>query len=185
MAWKSLTKKEKGVLDVLLDVYIDAEVLRKISELSKTKQWEEGFVWGMKHAVIRTLELHNDEAIEEVFKYVVNWKAEKKKLEKQLIKDGELIKFKALGKALKKFYQKLSSPEFLSMLKNQIENKPHALSPVEEHVLQKRYGLEENQIFSLEQIGDSLKMDADRVQKIELEALYKLGLLPSKKKTKS
>ena len=75
------------------------------------------------------------------------------------------------------------SPEdeaYKSLLKEELSNALHALSPREEHVLKLRYGLLDGKTYTLEEIGQQLKITRERIRQIEKKALRKLFVKYSK-----
>lgn len=77
------------------------------------------------------------------------------------------------------------SPEdeaYKAMLKEEINKVLHTLSEREEHVLKLRYGLLDGKIYTLEEIGQQLKITRERIRQIEKKALRKLFVKYSKLK---
>lgn len=77
------------------------------------------------------------------------------------------------------------SPEdvaFKVMLKEEISKALHTLSEREEHVLKLRYGLLDGKTYTLEEIGQQLKITRERIRQIEKKALRKLFVKYSKLK---
>ena len=77
------------------------------------------------------------------------------------------------------------SPEdeaYKSLLKEELSNALHTLSPREEHVLKLRYGLLDGKTYTLEEIGQQLKITRERIRQIEKKALRKLFIKYSKLK---
>jgi len=75
------------------------------------------------------------------------------------------------------------SPEdeaYKSLLKEELSNALHTLSPREEHVLKLRYGLLDGKTYTLEEIGQQLKITRERIRQIEKKALRKLFVKYSK-----
>ena len=76
-----------------------------------------------------------------------------------------------------------TSPEdeaYKSLLKEELSNALHTLSPREEHVLKLRYGLLDGKTYTLEEIGQQLKITRERIRQIEKKALRKLFVKYSK-----
>ena len=61
------------------------------------------------------------------------------------------------------------------MLKKEIDNLLHTLSPREEMVLRLRFGLDDGKQYTLEEVGDRFQVTRERVRQIEKKALYKLS----------
>ena len=61
------------------------------------------------------------------------------------------------------------------MLKKEIDNLLHTLSPREEMVLRLRFGLDDGRQYTLEEVGDRFQVTRERVRQIEKKALYKLS----------
>ncbi len=75
------------------------------------------------------------------------------------------------------------SPEdeaYKSLLKEELSNALHTLSAREEHVLKLRYGLLDGKTYTLEEIGQQLKITRERIRQIEKKALRKLFVKYSK-----
>lgn len=75
------------------------------------------------------------------------------------------------------------SPEeeaYKSLLKEELSNALHTLNPREEHVLKLRYGLLDGKTYTLEEIGQQLKITRERIRQIEKKALRKLFVKYSK-----
>ena len=77
----------------------------------------------------------------------------------------------------------MPSPEdeaYKSLLKEELSNALHTLSAREEHVLKLRYGLLDGKTYTLEEIGQQLKITRERIRQIEKKALRKLFVKYSK-----
>lgn len=77
------------------------------------------------------------------------------------------------------------SPEdeaYKILLKEEINKALHTLTPREEHVLKLRYGLLDGKTYTLEEIGQQLKITRERIRQIEKKALRKLFVKYSKLK---
>ncbi len=77
------------------------------------------------------------------------------------------------------------SPEdeaYKVFLKEEISKALHTLSEREEHVLKLRYGLLDGKTYTLEEIGQQLKITRERIRQIEKKALRKLFVKYSKLK---
>lgn len=61
------------------------------------------------------------------------------------------------------------------MLKKEIDQLLHTLSPREEMVLRLRFGLDDGKQYTLEEVGDRFQVTRERVRQIEKKALYKLS----------
>ena len=75
------------------------------------------------------------------------------------------------------------SPEdeaYKSLLKEELSNALHTLNAREEHVLKLRYGLLDGKTYTLEEIGQQLKITRERIRQIEKKALRKLFVKYSK-----
>ncbi|MBE6640529.1 MAG: sigma-70 family RNA polymerase sigma factor, partial [Ruminococcaceae bacterium] len=61
-----------------------------------------------------------------------------------------------------------------SLLKEQINEVLHTLTPREEHVLKLRFGLEDGRTRTLEEVGKEFNITRERIRQIEAKALRKL-----------
>ena len=61
-----------------------------------------------------------------------------------------------------------------SLLKEQINEVLHTLTPREEHVLKLRFGLEDGRTRTLEEVGSEFHITRERIRQIEAKALRKL-----------
>ena len=61
------------------------------------------------------------------------------------------------------------------MLKKEIDQLLHTLSPREEMVLRLRFGLDDGKQYTLEEVGDRFQVTRERVRQNEKKALYKLS----------
>ena len=60
------------------------------------------------------------------------------------------------------------------MLREQIREVLHTLTPREEQVLKLRYGLEDGRTHTLEEVGKKFNITRERIRQIEAKALRKL-----------
>ena len=61
-----------------------------------------------------------------------------------------------------------------AMLREQIREVLHTLTPREEHVLKLRYGLNDGRTHTLEEVGKEFNITRERIRQIEAKALRKL-----------
>ena len=61
-----------------------------------------------------------------------------------------------------------------AMLREQIKEVLHTLTPREEHVLKLRYGLNDGRTHTLEEVGKEFQITRERIRQIEAKALRKL-----------
>ena len=61
-----------------------------------------------------------------------------------------------------------------AMLREQIKEVLHTLTPREEHVLKLRYGLNDGRTHTLEEVGKEFNITRERIRQIEAKALRKL-----------
>jgi RNA polymerase primary sigma factor len=71
-----------------------------------------------------------------------------------------------------------------SMLKEQLAEVLHTLTPREEHVLELRYGLIDGHPRTLEEVGKEFDITRERIRQIEAKALRKLRHPSRSKKLK-
>ncbi|MBR4072005.1 MAG: sigma-70 family RNA polymerase sigma factor, partial [Clostridia bacterium] len=60
------------------------------------------------------------------------------------------------------------------MLREQLSEVLHTLTPREEHVLKLRYGLDDGRPRTLEEVGKEFNITRERIRQIEAKALRKL-----------
>jgi RNA polymerase primary sigma factor len=80
----------------------------------------------------------------------------------------------------------LPPPEYASrqLLKEQIDEVLHTLTPREQRVLQLRFGLEDGRSRTLEQVGKEFNITRERIRQIEAKAIRKLRHFSRSRKLK-
>ena len=70
----------------------------------------------------------------------------------------------------------------MAMLREQLKEALDTLQPREQQVLKLRYGLEDGQVRTLEEVGKEFKVTRERIRQIECKALRKLRHISRSKK---
>jgi len=73
-----------------------------------------------------------------------------------------------------KDFEKQNDPATFKLLQEQLKQVLYTLSPREQEVLKMRFGLEDGQVLTFEQIGLHFNVRGERIRQIEAKALRRL-----------
>ena len=68
------------------------------------------------------------------------------------------------------------------LLKEMLEDLIGTLDPREAHILRLRYGFEDGQMLTLQEVASKYGLSRERIRQVEREALVKLRILGAKRK---